>query len=306
MSRPEFTSTHEQSDYVRAEFDKFAAELAEAPNRELPRTYGFEIETPDADTVRDDVLRVLRQKNAEALDQDPSAQPVRIETVLDFHADGSVESVNGNDEGECECECRDCVYHECNCDNCRDYNDSPSHDCGSDDCYTGSTYQEITSVGGLTDTHPEALAILAAADLAAAEINDSCGLHVHIGSKDLTPAQVGRVITAYRATADLFGYIAGRRGTHYARDNEAHHFAEAIAERSTDKYYAVNTAPHFSRYRPAQTIEFRQHAGTNDVDEVRAWAILLVALVEYAKRNAGVYYLARCRTLAELRRELGV
>lgn len=304
MKRPEFTDTATQRAYIREEWQNFRTTLAVSEPAPTARTWGFEIETPDADSVYGNAVSVLYADYREALTADPNAERRTLESVLNFVADGSVEGENTREE--CECDCDSCRYHDCDCDDCENRNTDPDHDCGSSECYGTGQYQEITSLGGLDTTHPEALTLLDRAHLKDAEVNDTCGLHIHLGSADLSPVQVANVISAYRATSDLLGWIAGRSDTHYARRNEDTHRAEVMRERSTGKYYAVNTDPHFSTYRSAKTIEFRQHAGTNDTAEVRAWAVLLIALVEYAKAGKPVYWLARCRTLAELRHELGV
>ena len=301
MNRPEYKSTSEQAEAVESQFARFALALDCAEPRELPRTYGFEIETPNADTVRENALRALRAHNLAREADDTHAHPIHLETILDWKGDGSVTGENQNEE--CECDCFDCRYHECDCDDCEQRNTDPEHGCGSDYCYNAGTYQEITSVGGTSTTHPLSLEILADAKLREAEVNDTCGLHIHIGSGDLTPAQVASVISAYRALADILDPIAERAGAYYCQTNSDNDIAEARAGRGTEKYRAVNTAPHFSNYRP-DTIEFRQHAGTVSTVAVRAWAVLLVHLVEYAKRNRPIYWLARCRDFDELAKEL--
>jgi hypothetical protein len=63
------------------------------------RTWGFEIEVPDA-------------------------KGVEAPRGIDKGDDGSLRSKNTTD---CECDCRDCTYHECNCDNCDNYNEDPDH-----------------------------------------------------------------------------------------------------------------------------------------------------------------------------------
>lgn len=301
MNRPEYKSTSEQAEAVESQFARFALALDCAEPRELPRTYGFEIETPTADDIQNNAYRVIRQMNLAREADDPHAKPLHLEQILEWKGDGSVTGENQNEE--CECDCSDCRYHECDCDDCDNRNTDPEHGCGSDYCYNSGTYQEITSIGGTTTTHPLSLEILADAKLYEAEINDTCGVHIHVGSGDLTPAQVAGVVSAYRALADILDPIAERSGAYYCQENTDLDIARARRGEGTEKYRAVNTAPHFSTYRP-DTIEFRQHAGTGSTVAVRAWAVLLVHLVEYAKRNRPIYWLARCRDFDELAKEL--
>ena len=240
MNRKTYTSTREQREAIESQFARFALALDCAEPRELPRTYGFEIETPSADTIRDNALSALSAYNAEA--EANNRERVSLREILDFKADGSVTGESQNED--CECDCSSCVYHDCDCDSCElNNNGDPDHDCGSEYCYNSGEYQEITSLGGTTTTHPLSLEILAQADLRSAEINDTCGLHVHVGSADLTPSQVAQVISAYRVIADLLEPVAERRGAYYCQDNTEEDANNARRGYGTEKYRAVNTAP---------------------------------------------------------------
>lgn len=278
----EFQSTQEQASHNWAEFEDLAKRLKTATPTELPRTWGYEIETPEADKVAN---------NADS----------KAESLIDFHQDGSVSGADG-----CECDCSDCEYHECDCQHCENTNTDPEHGCGSAWCV--GRYQEIVSRGGLKTTHPEALEILPELGLEDCEITDECGLHIHIASKDLTPLQVARVITTYRIASDILDPIAGEARKHntYCRPNDPRDEELARHGEGTDKYRAVNTRHHFSPFggRP-QTIEFRQSEGTNDIHRVRAWAWLLVQLVEFAKSDRPVYWVGKATTLNELIKALG-
>jgi hypothetical protein len=267
---------------TREQFAELAHTLATGNPQELPRTWGFEIETPEAD-------KIYNQTTREEF------------SVLNFTHDQSVKTDEGNNS-ECECCCRACNYHECNCDNCDDYNEDPEHDCGSSDCRSCGQYQEITSIGGLDTTHPEALELLGQKRLDLCSVNDTCGLHIHLASADLDPYQVANVIRTYRLASEVLSEIAGRRGVYYANDNTDLDISKANIGEGTEKYKAVNTAPHFNSSglgRP-QTIEFRQHEGTNDVAVVRAWAYLLIKLVEFGKSGKDLYWIARAKDLNEL------
>lgn len=267
---------------IRQQFAKLAHALATGEPKKLARTWGFEIETPEADKVYKQTVRDEFQH-------------------LNFTQDQSVKTEDGRGE-DCDCDCRACNYHDCDCMNCDEQNTDPEHDCGSGDCFGCGQYQEITSIGGLDTTHPEALALLEAKSLDECSVNDTCGLHIHIGSADLSPIQVASVIRAYRVVADILEPIAGRRNTYYANDNTEADIRRAIDADSTEKYKAVNTAHHFNggRWGKAQTLEFRQHEGTNDTARVRAWAYLLVRLVEFGKSGKDLYWLAKAKDLDEV------
>jgi len=271
---------------VIRQFYTYAEALAEAEPTETPRTWGFEIETPDADNVHARIDFALMREN------------------LEFKGDGSVTRGNDGDH-DCECDCSDCE-HSCDCDNCDLTNGYTSLDhCGGSACSGTGEYQEITSIGGISTTHPEALAILAESGLSDCETNDSTGLHIHIGSADLTPQQVARVISAYRQALHILDPLAGRQGVYYAQAPRLADSDHARQGYGSEKYRAVNTATHFhdGSYRP-KTIEFRQHAGETDTAKIRAWAMLLIEIVEFAKGNASVFWLGGARDLNHLRQML--
>lgn len=261
----------------------------EVPPRDTPRSWGFEIETPEADQLFYNLTRS------------------QLDT-MEFCQDSSIEGYESGDE--CECECQWCQYHSCNCDDCETVgSDDPTHDCGEDACYTqGTEYQEVKTLGGgVNSTHPEALEYLIDAGLESVRITNNCGLHLNIGSKDLTPLAVSRTLTAYRLGGWLFDTIAGRESERYASKIQPHLEDNARKAIPTAKMTAVNTGHHFNNLKPYPEIarlEFRQHQGTNNPAQIRAWAWLLCELVEFAKTDRPLYWLARATTLAEFRNAL--
>jgi hypothetical protein len=276
LKKIEFTSTKEQATHIRHEFAELMADLADRDPAATPRTWGFEVETPEAD-------KAYRRTNRTDLDE------------IAFCQDGSVSSSEG-----CECDCRSCSYHTCDCDDCENYNEDPDHDCGSSECC--GEYQEIKSIGGLSGTHPEALAILDRIGLDECEITAECGLHIHIATADLSPIQLAKVQTAYRLAEFIFDAIAGRAGNYYYQRHNDQNEDYTRKGNPSDKYTAVNTKWHFEgpRLGRPQTVEFRQHEGTNDTARIRAWAWLLIRLVEFAKTDRPVYWVGKSKTLSEL------
>lgn len=270
---------------VLDQFETYAEALAEATPTDTARTWGFEIETPDADNVHARIDYALRRE------------------CLEFKGDGSVTRQDG--DYDCSCDCSECE-HSCDCDNCDVTNGYTSLDhCGGSECSGTGEYQEITSIGGISTTHPQALDLLAESGLSDCETNDSTGLHIHLGSADLTPQQVARVISAYRQALHILDPIAGRTGVYYAQAPTLEHAEDARQGYRSEKYRAVNTATHFhdGSYRP-KTIEFRQHAGETDTAKIRAWAMLLIELVEFATGTASVFWLGGARDLTHLRQML--
>lgn len=277
---------------VRAQFADLMTKLQNQPPAKLPRTWGFELETPEADTIHDKATR-------EDLES------------IEFHQDPSVSEDDGYSD-ECHCSCADCTYHDCNCDDCETEGSSdPQHDCGRSDCgnSNSSEYQEIVSKGGLDTTHPEALEILDRLDIGQVRITDLCGLHIHVYSGDLTALQVSRVLTAYRLAAGVLTRISGEQRTtnRYCELHQVSEEQSARQGRESDKYRAVNTLWHFRGMTPnswagnrPQTLEFRQHEGTNDTARIRAWAYLMVQMVEFAKTDRPLYWVGKAKDLTEL------
>jgi hypothetical protein len=202
------------------------------------------------------------------------------------------------------------LYHECDCDSCEvEGSSDPDHGCGSDECYQeGTEYQEVKTLdGGVKTTHPEALTALIGAGLETVKITDQCGLHINIGSADLTPLQVAKVLTAYRLGSWLFDTISGRVGNRYASPIDPTLEAQTVREQATGKYTAINTQHHFNNLdrNPIRArLEFRQHAGENSASEIRAFAWLLCELVEFAKTDRPIYWLAQAKTLDQFRKAL--
>lgn len=271
---------------IRAEFAKYAQELATAPAEKTPRTWGFEIESNTMDRVKAEVMSNTRLEN------------YAVKAFLEFQTDGSVE--NYICDG-CECECDDCA-HSCDCSSCGYDPDYADH-CG--DC---ASIEEVASVGGLDTTHPLGLTLLEDAGINDATYESDCGIHIHIGSADLTSMQIANVMTAYRLAEPIMTAIAERHDTSYCGAHTAEHEDRVRQGMKPDtKMFAVNVLHHFQTYRP-QTIEMRQMSAETITDipqsfRVRAWGMLQLQLIEYATRSAPqLYWIGKCKSLADLMR----
>ena len=104
---------------------------------------------------------------------------------------------------------------------------------------------------------------------------------------------------------DTMDTLAGRAGVYYAQHNPQDHEDTARKGYNPDgrKYWAVNTNPYFNHLANGHgipTVEFRQHEGTNDTARVRAWARLMVALVDYAKTDRPLYWVGKAADFREL------
>lgn len=128
---------------------------------------------------------------------------------------------------------------------------------------------------------------------AGAQVNKSCGLHVHFGAKDFTIAQWVRIIRNYAALESIIDSFMpnSRRGSNnqYCKSivNRAQYLGGATTMDniynafSYDRYYKLNVMA----FRGHQTIEFRHHSGTTDFVKIEAWVNFLRGLLEYSINN---------------------
>jgi hypothetical protein len=252
----------------KPEVELIAGQLAEAikllPSNGLTaRTWGFEIEVPDAKGVTP-----------------------RFNSGIEKGEDGSLRSYEGNDE--CECGCSDCTYHVCDCDNCDSYNEDVNH-CGDGDCETADM-AEFRTVGGIQRAHHNGMYQLCKElNAKGAEMNDTAGTHIHVYAQDLTTHQVGQVMAIYKYIESIVTPIAGRYNVNYASKVRTDHVSAALKRSNPKlnnvKQVAVNVM-HLLGGRG--TIEFRQMDCNLDANKITFWAWLVRGLVETAKRGASL------------------
>jgi hypothetical protein len=160
----------------------------------------------------------------------------------------------------------------------------------------------------------KAVEVMNALEHCGAEVNRSCGLHVHFGIERMSWASVKRIIETYAHNQDLINSTlpASRRNAHYVRDlpltpndsNGRDNYGvnlERISNfddtYSTDdvvaflggsrgyhnsRYFAVNLLGAWSRHK---TIEFRAHGGTVDGEKLEMWVRFLHMIVKSAETN---------------------
>lgn len=227
------------------------------------RTWGFEIEVPDACGV----------------------EPV-YNSGIEKGEDGSLRSYNSDN---CECDCSSCVYHECNCDHCEDQNDSPDHDCGYSECSQADSAEFRTTGAIQRLKHSGMYDLLKKLNEADAEMNDTAGTHIHVWAQDLTTNQVGQVMAIYKYTESIMSVIAGRFNVNYAGEMQTGDIAMALSRKNAQlrpvKPRAINVSHLF---QGRGTIEFRQMDCNLDANRITFWAWLVRGLVEVVKRGASL------------------
>lgn len=227
------------------------------------RTWGFEIEVPDA-------------KGIEA--------PAGIEKG----DDASLRSENTED---CECDCGDCTYHECDCDFCDNGNSDPDH-CGDNYCASNVDSAEFRTNGGVQRVkHAGMYQLLKELNDEDAEMNNSAGTHIHVFAADLTTHQVGQVMASYTWLQNILSVVAGRRNVNYAKDVPLRDIGTAIRNRAPklrpEKALAVNVT-WVANGADRGTIEFRQMDCNLNADRITFWAWMMRGFVETAKRGASL------------------
>jgi len=120
-----------------------------------------------------------------------------------------------------------------------------------------------------------------------AKVNANCGLHIHVGVKDLTPAQRAAIYRHwYSATSIVSTFVAQSRNNNYFCRVPAQHEIDRVArtlemnigatlQNVTEKYRSLNVLP----FPKIGTFEFRLHQGTLNAQKIQQWVTLLLAFV---------------------------
>lgn len=143
---------------------------------------------------------------------------------------------------------------------------------------------------------------------AGAEVNNSCGSHIHVGAKQMTAKQLRNLVVAFYRQEELILKAAGVRAERlgwYTRRQSGDFVGKVAAMRSPTKdaigraYYGGHIPEntrfnhyHDARYRTLNlhnlwngtkgTVEFRFFEGTLHAGEIRANVLLALTLVAYA------------------------
>lgn len=123
-----------------------------------------------------------------------------------------------------------------------------------------------------------------------ANVNITCGLHVHIGAESLTTAQYANVFVNYaylESVIDSF-MAESRRNNRFAKSLRqipglvnATTRGEILSLTHNTRYYKVNPVS----FEAHKTIEFRQHQGTTNFTKIYNWVRFCAKLVEWSKNN---------------------
>jgi len=118
-------------------------------------------------------------------------------------------------------------------------------------------------------------------------INRSCGLHVHLDSRDMSMGEIAKVFTRYsqyEAQIDLCMPRSRRGEPRWCRSITASNIVETVTNASTKqqggralgRYHKVN----LSNINERGSIEFRHHSGTTEFHKISNWLSFLMQFVE--------------------------
>jgi hypothetical protein len=125
-----------------------------------------------------------------------------------------------------------------------------------------------------------------------ADVNATCGFHVHVGARDQSnnPDFFKNLLKLYGRYEDAIDQFMP-----HSRRGNANRYCASIVQQSqaidraddisgifavaTDRYRKVN----LQAFRKHGTVEFRQHAGTVDADKATNWITVCLKLVAAAK-----------------------
>lgn len=129
-----------------------------------------------------------------------------------------------------------------------------------------------------------------------AQVNDSCGMHVHVDCRNITDPDFYRLLltfySKFEGEIDSFVHSTRRdNSNNYCRTNKSLYdnwdrlwssYVDMAPNCLTDvfstveRYHKLN----FASYVRHGTVEFRQYQGTLDAKEIRAWIDFCVGLVD--------------------------
>lgn len=133
---------------------------------------------------------------------------------------------------------------------------------------------------------------------AGARVNRTCGLHVHVGTNDLSANDAAMILSRYarfESVIDSWMPESRRESRNsfcrsiqpivQGRINNRSwaNIADVASQFGRDRYFKVN----MDAYARHRTIEFRQHSGTVNAGKIENWVRFLLAFIE-ASRGQGV------------------
>ena len=134
---------------------------------------------------------------------------------------------------------------------------------------------------------------------AGAQINNSCGFHVHFGISDLSLDNIKNLAKNHIEMENSFDSIvpASRRlnNNTYCKSLTSIASTKTLAISKMDaatsirEFVSIFTTRYvkmnFQSYTRQGTVEFRQHSGTTTFSKIKNWILICARLIEYTKQN---------------------
>ena len=140
-----------------------------------------------------------------------------------------------------------------------------------------------------TDGHGSLKKCLKTLNEAGAQVNESCGLHVHVGVEEYTDEEYINIFKNYQKLELLIdSFMApSRRGEcQWARSLQRFDYDPCrlkidVQATMRSRYFKVNP----ESYGRHKTVEFRQHQGTVNYKKISMWVNFCLKLVDWSKNN---------------------
>ena len=188
-----------------------------------------------------------------------------LQKIVEVGADGSIET-----DVDCECCQGEGYYYD---------DDGYENDCSECSELQGHELKVITTQKNLKATMIRVGQLLKAIK---AQVNASCGLHVHLDMRNRTPQlAAARLLNSQSLLLKSVPHDR-RENTYCMPVNKIYKSPDMIM--NIPKYHAIHTE---ECYKYLKTIEVRLHEGTVDWKEIYNWCKLLISIVDndYANKN---------------------
>lgn len=162
-----------------------------------------------------------------------------------------------------------------------------------DDIQEGGCYNGIECVSPILNDnqtgHASLKNCIKTLNDANAQVNRSCGLHVHVGIDKLSGEQIVNIYKNYQMLESLIdSFMAPSRRTNCQwacslrpYDFSDCHNAADVERRIGTRYCKVNPMAYYRH----KTVEFRQHQGTTDFAKISNWVAFCTKLVAWSMEN---------------------
>jgi hypothetical protein len=126
-----------------------------------------------------------------------------------------------------------------------------------------------------------------------AQVNKSCGLHVHIGASKMTGEHYANVFYNYAMLENAIDSFMARsrraNNSQWCRTLQDHLQCLELCKNASDVLQAMNNCRYHKvnavSYVRHKTIEFRQHQGSTDFTKIKNWVNFCAKLVAWSKKN---------------------